>query len=181
MSNIYTNDISEEIKEQHKQKLEEFKNLQLYKTAQNVTTLEQYILQKSNILEKIKKTYLFPYLLNMEYLVGNIDSVKVTDDPVEEISPYLNIQDGINQTLNVKFNREELLDWELFRLSIIFYPTEFQTEELKCYILLRIRGNDLDLLIFGIINNRILKQDKIIPILNEDEKIKETKLLLGLN
>ena len=64
-----------------------------YKTEQNALILEQYLLQKSNLLEKLKNTFLFSYLLNMEYLVGNIESVKITDDPVEELSPYLNCAD----------------------------------------------------------------------------------------
>lgn len=163
-----------------KQKLEEFRNLQKYKTEQNALILEQYLLQKSNLLEKLKNTFLFSYLLNMEYLVGNIESVKITDDPVEELSPYLNIQDGINQKLNVKFTSEELYDWELFRLKTMFYPDEYTSYELRSYILLRISAGKLDLLIFGIMENRILEEKQILSILNQDVKIKETQTILGL-
>ena len=163
-----------------KQKLEEFRNLQKYKTEQNSLILEQYLLQKSNLLEKLKNTFLFSYLLNMEYLVGYLESVKVTEDPIEEISPYLNIQDGINQTLKVKFNREELLNWELFRLKTMFYPDEYTSYELKSYILIKISGESLELLIFGILENKIIIQDDILKILDSDQKIIETKKLLGL-
>lgn len=163
-----------------KQKLEEFKNLQIYKTQQHTQILEQYLLQKSNILEKIKNTFLFPYLINMEYLVGQIESIVVTDDPVEELAPYLNIQDGINQKLKVKFTREELLDWELFRLKKTFNPDEYVSYELSAYILLKISAGQLNLLIFGIMENRIIEQDQIIGILNSDVKIQETKTLLGI-
>ena len=163
-----------------KQKIENFNSLQKSKTEHFAIILEQYLLQKSNILEKVKRTFLFPYLLNMEYLVGYLESVKVTEDPIEEIAPYLNIQDGINQTLKVKFNREELLDWELFRLKTMFYPDEYNSYELKSYILIKISGESLELLIFGILENKIITQDDILKILDSDQKIIETKKLLGL-
>lgn len=161
------------------QKLEDFKNLQKSKTETNVRYLEQYLLQKSNLLEKLKSTELFPYLLNMEYLVGNIDSVLITDDPVEELSPYLNIQDGINQKLNVSFTREELLDWELFRLITNVCPDEYTSYEIKSYILLRILNGKLMVLIFGILENKIIPENEILKLLNGDIKIQETKNQLG--
>jgi hypothetical protein len=158
------------------QKLEDFKNLQKYKIESNVQILEQYLLQKSNILEKLKHTELFPYLINMEYLVGNIDSVTVTDDPIEEIGPYLNIQDGINQKLNVSFTREELLDWELFRLVTIHCSEkEGINHTIKSYVLLRILNGSLMVLIFGILDNRIIPEKEILKLLNSDVKIIETK------
>ena len=161
------------------QKLEDFKNLQKYKTEANAQTLEQYLLQKSNILEKLKQTSLFPYLLNMEYLIGNLDGVTVTDDPIEEIGPYLNIQDGINQKLNVSFTREELLDWELFRLVTIHCPEgENVNYTIKSYILLRIINGSLMVLIFGILDNRIIPEKEIMKLLSNDIKIAETKQLL---
>ena len=155
---------------------------QNFNIDQNTQILEQYILQKSAILEKLKNTLLLPYLLNMTYMVGNIGSVKVTEDPIEELGPLLNSINGINQTLNVKFTREELVDWEIFKYTIfLFENDEYKiTEELNIYLLIRLSGNSANLLIFGILDNTIVPSDKCQQVLDNDIKIKDTKIELGL-
>ena len=81
-----------------------------YKIKVNVDTLQQYLMMKMAIVEKIKNTQLFPYLLEMEYLLGNINGIRVSDDPIEKLGPYLRIQKGINEKLKVNFTRDELLE-----------------------------------------------------------------------
>lgn len=152
-----------------------------FKVHKNAEVLQQYLLQKTAIMEKLKGTYLLPYLLTMQYLVGSINSVMVTDDPVEDIAPYLNIQDGINQKLNVKFTREELKDWEIFRYFIRIPRKDTELiDELKIYILIKINGNSIDLLIFGIFDFRILDSKTATALLESDIKVIETKKELGL-
>lgn len=152
-----------------------------FKIHKNAEVLQQYLLQKTAIMEKLKGTYLLPYLLTMQYLVGSINGVTVTDDPVEDIAPYLNIQDGINQKLNVKFTREELKDWEIFRYFIRIPRKDSELiDELKIYILIKINGNSIDLLIFGLFDFRILDSKTATALLESDIKVIETKKELGL-
>lgn len=152
-----------------------------FKIHKNAEVLQQYLLQKTAIMEKLKGTYLLPYLLTMQYLVGSINGVTVTDDPVEDIAPYLNIQDGINQKLNVKFTREELKDWEIFRYFIRIPRKDTELiDELKIYILIKINGNSIDLLIFGLFDFRILDSKTATALLESDIKVIETKKELGL-
>ena len=152
-----------------------------FKIHKNAEVLQQYLLQKTAIMEKLKGTYLLPYLLTMQYLVGSINGVTVTDDPVEDIAPYLNIQDGINQKLNVKFTREELKDWEIFRYFIRIPRKDTELiDELKIYILIKINGNSIDLLIFGLFDFRILDSKTATALLESDIKVIETKKELRL-
>lgn len=152
-----------------------------FKVSKNAEVLQQYLLQKAAIMEKLKGTYLLPYLLTMQYLVGKLNDVTITDDPVEEIGPYLNIQDGINQKLNVKFTREELKDWEIFRYFIRIPRKDTELiDELKIFILVKINGNSIDLLMFGIFDFRILDGKTSMALLDSDVKVIETKKELGL-
>lgn len=152
-----------------------------FKVGKNAEVLQQYLLQKAAIMEKLKGTYLLPYLLTMQYLVGKLNDVIITDDPVEEIGPYLNIQDGINQKLNVKFTREELKDWEIFRYFIRIPRKDTELiDELKIFILVKINGNSIDLLTFGIFDFRILDGKTSMALLDSDIKVIETKKELGL-
>lgn len=170
-------------------------NEESFKIRQNADILQQYLMQKAVILEKVKGTYLFPYILNMKYLVGIIENVKITEDPIDTIAPYLNTLEGINRTLKVNFNRENLIDWEMFKLDVRFSKTNWEAlnqdkysgqgqaptfEELTIYLLIKIAGNNLDLIIFGIIDGHIVKQDKIQYFLDNDPKILETKRELNL-
>lgn len=152
-----------------------------FKVSKNAEVLQQYLLQKSAIMEKLKGTYLLPYLLTMQYLVGKINDVTITDDPVEEIGPYLNIQDGINQKLNVKFTREELMDWEIFRYFIRIPRKENELiDELKIFLLIKINGNSIDLIMFGLFDFRVLDGKTAQSLLDSDIKVIETKKELGL-
>lgn len=161
-----------------------------FKITQNAEILHMYAVQKAAILQKIKNTFLFPYLLNMQYLVGTLENVKVTEDPIELLAPYLNTLEGVNRTLKVNFNRENLIDWEVFKHTVYFTKEQIITSselpyfeeeqntkanELQIYLLLKLAGNNLDFIIFGIIDNKILKQDKIIYFLDNDPKVLETK------
>ena len=150
-----------------------------FKVGKNAEVLQQYLLQKTAIMEKLKGTYLLPYLLTMQYLVGKLNDVTITDDPIEEIGPYLNIQDGINQKLNVKFTREELQDWEIFRYFIRIPRKDTELiDELKIFILVKINGNSIDLLTFGIFDFRILDGKTSMALLDSDVKVIETKKAL---
>lgn len=151
-----------------------------FKVQQNVNILEQYLLQKSIILDKLKGTFLFPYLLNMEYMIGELNGVKVTENPITELSPYLNTPNGINQTIQTKFTSEELTDWEVFKYTIYLFENEefINTEELKIYIVIKIIGNQLNLVVFGLhgVYEPIIIKDKICyDYLEKDVKILETK------
>lgn len=152
-----------------------------FKIAQNAEILQIYTVQKAALLQKIKNTFLFPYMLNMQYLVGTIENVKVTEDPIELLAPYLNTLEGINRTLNVNFNRENLIDWEIFKLDVYFTEEQkMDFNEMQIYLLVKLSGNNLDYIIFGILGNYIVKQDKVIYFLDNDPKILETKKEFGL-
>lgn len=166
-----------------------------FKVQQNVEVLQNYAMQKTLILNKIKGTFLFPYLLNMQYMVGTIENVKVTEDPIDELAPYLNTIEGINRTLKVNFNRENLIDWEIFKLEVFFTQTDWagiqqdkyttqdnpgNFKEMVIYLLLKFSGQNLNLLIFGIIEGKIIPQEKVQYFLDNDAKILETKKELGI-
>lgn len=146
-----------------------------YKIKVNVDTLQQYLMMKMAIVEKIKNTQLFPYLLEMEYLLGNINGIRVSDDPIEKLGPYLRIQKGINEKLKVNFTRDELLEWEVFRLNILL-PTEYNTyNDFEAFIILRIQNDTLNFLIFGIINDNVIDSERTILLLDRDDRIQDIK------
>ena len=153
-----------------------------YKIKVNVDTLQQYLMMKMAIVEKIKNTQLFPYLLEMEYLLGNINGIRVSDDPIEKLGPYLRIQKGINEKLKVNFTRDELLEWEVFRLNILL-PTEYNTyNDFEAFIILRIQNDTLNFLIFGIINDNEIDSERTVLLLDRDDRIQDIKRkLLGNN
>lgn len=146
-----------------------------YKIKVNVDTLQQYLMMKMAIVEKIKNTQLFPYLLEMEYLLGNINGIRVSDDPIEKLGPYLRIQKGINEKLKVNFTRDELLEWEVFRLNILL-PTEYNTyNDFEAFIILRIQNDTLNFLIFGIINDNVIDSERTVLLLDRDDRIQDIK------
>lgn len=146
-----------------------------YKIKVNVDTLQQYLMMKMAIVEKIKNTQLFPYLLEMEYLLGNINGIRVSDDPIEKLGPYLRIQKGINEKLKVNFTRDELLEWEVFRLNILL-PTEYNTyNDFEVFIILRIQNDTLNFLIFGIINDNVIDSERTVLLLDRDDRIQDIK------
>ena len=150
-----------------------------YKIKVNVDTLQQYLMMKMAIVEKIKATQLFPYLLEMEYLLGNINGIRVSDDPIEKLGPYLRIQKGINEKLNVNFTRDELLEWEVFRLNILL-PTEYNTyNDFEAFIILRIQNDTLNFLIFGIINDNVIDSERTVLLLDRDDRIQDIKRKLA--
>ena len=62
-----------------------------------------------------------------------------------------------------------------FKCGLIVLEVAFQQ-----IFLIKISGESLELLIFGILENKIIIQDDILKILDSDQKIIETKKLLGL-
>lgn len=148
---------------------------QNYKLKTNVDTLQQYLMMKTAIIEKVKQTPLFPYLLEMEYLVGSINGIKASEDPIEKLGPYLRIQNGINEKLKVDFTREELLDWEVFRLLILL-PTDYHTfNEFEVFIILKIQNDNLSFVLFGLINDNIIDAERTLLILDKDDRIQDIK------
>ena len=146
-----------------------------YKIKVNVDTIQQYLMMKMAIVEKIKNTQLFPYLLEMEYLLGNINGIRVSDDPIEKLGPYLRIQKGINEKLKVNFTRDELLEWEVFRLNILL-PTEYNTyNDFEAFIILRIQNDTLNFLIFGIINDNVIDSERTVLLLDRDDRLQDIK------
>ena len=147
---------------------------QKYKINQITGTFSRYMILKNSLLEKLKNTVLYPYVLNMTYLVGTIDGVKVSEDPLEKLGPYLQIQNGINEKLKISFTREELNNWEVFSLIKHIGKEDF-IKELEIYLILNIKHNSLNFLIFSIIDDKIIEQERTCILLDNDERIIETK------
>ena len=60
---------------------------------------------KNYVLETVKDTHLFPYVLVMEHLIGVIEGIQLTDIPIKLLSRYffLKLDANILQSLTDNF------------------------------------------------------------------------------
>jgi hypothetical protein len=90
---------------------------------------EQKLLKKNYILESVKDTILFPYVLEMEHLIGNIEGIAFTDEPTRILSRFFfpkinasiqqsqtdsfldatNVALGVNDIFNTNYTIQDIL------------------------------------------------------------------------
>lgn len=132
--------------------------------------IKQYLLLKNNIIETLKDTFLFPYLLEMDYLVGEYEGLKVSDSPMETLG-YFNMRNGVKELMGIEMDINLLQSWNVFRLKIPIKDKYQQINYFKVYLFLKIRNNTLDYFLFSEYQGKIFVQEITLNMLDKQPNI----------
>lgn len=121
-----------------------------FQSAKRFEALTQLLSQKKELLNEVKGTFLWELLLGMDFLVGSINGVKLTEDPFS-YTDFLNkdqskfVGPGINEILKTDLTKNDLYWWNTFYLDIPILDAKLyemskikKYHSLQTYILLRI-------------------------------------------
>lgn len=163
---------------------------------------EQKLLKKNYILELVKDTILFPYVLEMEHLIGNIEGIAFTDDPTRILSrfffPKINasIQQsqtdsfldattvalGVNDIFNTNYTIQDILNFNVFR-----YKTKLASPDknnlpiyVNSYLLIRNGAEPEDnYFMFSEVQNKLLNQNITMELLDRVPAINQIKEIIN--
>lgn len=163
---------------------------------------EQKLLKKNYILELVKDTMLFPYVLEMEHLVGNIEGIAFTDDPTRILSrfffPKINtsiqqsptdnfldattIALGVNDIFNTNYTVQDILNFNVFR-----YKTQLSTPDknqlpiyINSYLFIKNGASPEDnYFMFSEVQNKLLNQNITMELLDKVPSINRIKEILN--
>lgn len=154
----------------YKNSLESEKEAYLKKSA---NIIKQYLLAKNNIIEAIKNTFLFPYLLEMEYLIGSYEGVPVSDSPNETL-PYFKMRNGIKELMNIDIDSSTINNWNVFRIKIPIKNKMEQINYFTAYCYIRI-AKVVDYFFFAYYNQKIYDQELTLTMLDKQPIISDIK------
>lgn len=141
-----------------------------YQVDRRLNIIQSYLLLKNQLIEKLLGTDLYPYVLNMQYLVGELEHYMLTDSPTK-FWPYLKGDKGINRLNNSNLTESVLSDWVTFE-KVKEIPNRFQsTDKLEMFLIFKIQGNDLKYMFFSIYKENVINQEKTIELLNKEPDI----------
>ena len=163
---------------------------------------EQKLLKKNYILELVKDTILFPYVLEMEHLIGNIEGIAFTDDPTRILSRFFfpkinasiqqsqtdsfldatNVALGVNDIFNTNYTIQDILNFNVFR-----YKTKLASPDknnlpiyVNSYLLIRIGDNPEDnYFMFSEVQNKLLNQNITMELLDRVPAINQIKEIIN--
>lgn len=163
---------------------------------------EQKLLKKNYIIELVKDTMLFPYVLEMEHLIGNIEGIAFTDDPIKILARFFfpkinasiqqsntdsfldatNVALGVNDIFNTNYTVQDILNFNVFR-----YRTKLSTPDknnlpiyVNSYLLIRIGQNPEDnYFMFSEVQNKLLNQNITMELLDRVPAINRIKLIIN--
>lgn len=136
---------------------------------------KNYLILKNQLIEKLLGTDIYPYVLMMKYLVGELENFKLTDSPTK-FWPYLNIEKGINQLNKCNLNERILTDWVVFERVKEIPNKMTTTDPLELFLIFKIQGDDLKYMFFGIYKEKVLNEETTISILDKEKDIQDAKL-----
>ena len=151
-----------------------------------VDITKQYLLQKNNIIETLKETILFPYLLEMEYLVGIFEGSKLTDSP-EIILPLFKdngATKGVTSLMGMVMDEVSITDWNVFRYQIKIKKKNAiingmdNYEVFNCFLLLQIKES-VNYFLFSEYNDKIYDQEITLTMLDKQPKIKKIREIIN--
>ena len=163
---------------------------------------EQKLLKKNYILELVKDTILFPYVLEMEHLIGNIEGIAFTDDPTRILSRFFfpkinasiqqsqtdsfldatNVALGVNDIFNTNYTVKDILNFNVFR-----YKTKLASPDknnlpiyVNSYLLIRNGENPEDnYFMFSEVQNKLLNQNITMELLDRVPAINQIKEIIN--
>lgn len=163
---------------------------------------EQKLLKKNYILELVKNTILFPYVLEMEHLIGNIEGIAFTDDPTRILSRFFfpkinasiqqsqtdsfldatNVALGVNDIFNTNYTVKDILNFNVFR-----YKTKLASPDknnlpiyVNSYLLIRNGENPEDnYFMFSEVQNKLLNQNITMELLDRVPAINQIKEIIN--
>ena len=163
---------------------------------------EQKLLKKNYILELVKDTILFPYVLEMEHLIGNIEGIAFTDDPTRILSRFFfpkinasiqqsqtdsfldatNVALGVNDIFNTNYTVKDILNFNVFR-----YKTKLASPDknnlpsyVKSYLLIRNGAEPEDnYFMFSEVQNKLLNQNITMELLDRVPAINQIKEIIN--
>lgn len=163
---------------------------------------EQKLLKKNYILELVKDTILFPYVLEMEHLIGNIEGIAFTDDPTRILSRFFfpkinasiqqsqtdsfldatNIALGVNDIFNTNYTIQDILNFNVFR-----YKTKLASPDknnlpiyVNSYLLIRNGAEPEDnYFMFSEVQNKLLNQNITMELLDRVPAINQIKEIIN--
>lgn len=164
-----------------KSELEDYKNSikteKLSYLKKSASIIKQYLLAKNNILEAIKETFLFPYLLEMEYLIGTYEGVVVSDSPTETL-PYFKMPNGLKELMNIDIDNSTLNNWNVFRLKIPIKDKYSNINYFNTYAFIRI-AKSIDYFFFSFYEGKIFTQELTLTMLDKQPAINDIKYLIN--
>ena len=163
---------------------------------------EQKLLKKNYILELVKDTILFPYVLEMEHLIGNIEGIAFTDDPTRILSRFFfpkinasiqqsqtdsfldatNAALGVNDIFNTHYTVKDILNFNVFR-----YKTKLASPDknnlpiyVNSYLLIRNGAEPEDnYFMFSEVQNKLLNQNITMELLDRVPAINQIKEIIN--
>ena len=163
---------------------------------------EQKLLKKNYILELVKDTILFPYVLEMEHLIGNIEGIAFTDDPTRILSRFFfpkinasiqqsqtdsfldatNVALGVNDIFNTNYTIQDILNFNVFR-----YKTKLASPDknnlpiyVNSYLLIRNgAGPEDNYFMFSEVQNKLLNQNITMELLDRVPAINQIKEIIN--
>lgn len=163
---------------------------------------EQKLLKKNYILESVKDTILFPYVLEMEHLIGNIEGIAFTDDPTRILSRFFfpkinasiqqsqtdsfldatNVALGVNDIFNTNYTIQDILNFNVFR-----YKTKLASPDknnlpiyVNSYLLIRNGAEPEDnYFMFSEVQNKLLNQNITMELLDRVPAINQIKEIIN--
>ena len=163
---------------------------------------EQKLLKKNYILELVKDTILFPYVLEMEHLIGNIEGIAFTDDPTRILSRFFfpkinasiqqsqtdsfldatNVALGVNDIFNTNYTVKDILNFNVFR-----YKTKLASPDknnlpiyVNSYLLIRNGAEPEDnYFMFSEVQNKLLNQNITMELLDRIPAINQIKEIIN--
>ena len=163
---------------------------------------EQKLLKKNYILESVKDTILFPYVLEMEHLIGNIEGIAFTDEPTRILSRFFfpkinasiqqsqtdsfldatNVALGVNDIFNTNYTIQDILNFNVFR-----YKTKLASPDknnlpiyVNSYLLIRNGAEPEDnYFMFSEVQNKLLNQNITMELLDRVPTINQIKEIIN--
>ena len=163
---------------------------------------EQKLLKKNYILELVKDTILFPYVLEMEHLIGNIEGIAFTDDSTRILSRFFfpkinasiqqsqtdsfldatNVALGVNDIFNTNYTVKDILNFNVFR-----YKTKLASPDknnlpiyVNSYLLIRNGAEPEDnYFMFSEVQNKLLNQNITMELLDRVPAISQIKEIIN--
>ena len=163
---------------------------------------EQKLLKKNYILELVKDTILFPYVLEMEHLIGNIEGIAFTDEPTRILSRFFfpkinasiqqsqtdsfldatNVALGVNDIFNTNYTIQDILNFNVFR-----YKTKLASPDknnlpiyVNSYLLIRNGvGPEDNYFMFSEVQNKLLNQNITMELLDRVPAINQIKEIIN--
>ena len=137
---------------------------------------KQYLLNKNNILEKLKETVLFPYLLEMEYLVGYYEGIQLTDSPNETLK-YFPGRGGVTEISGISMDVNTIISWNVFRYKRPI-KTQFGLEYFTCYLFLKITTS-VQYFLFSFYKDKVYNQEITLTYLDKQPEIRNIRELMN--